>query len=222
MTQESMMTEAPTTTNEAAVITQESAKADVTSTETGKTQQVADATTTGSTDGDTKETTKTEEVKTGAPEKYEFKAPEGRNFDNEVINTFSEVAKELNLSQESAQKVLDRVGPKMVERQMAELDAIRKGWIDSSKVDKEFGGDAIDVNMSTAKKALDAFGTPELKTLLNQSGLGNHPEVIRFFFRAGKSISEDTFVGATNGAGSAKGQPRDFASQASLLYSNNK
>ena len=103
MTQESMMTEAPTTTNEAAVITQESAKADVTSTETGKTQQVADATTTGSTDGDTKETIKTEEVKDGAPEKYEFKAPEGRNFDNEVINTFSEVAKELNLSQESAQ-----------------------------------------------------------------------------------------------------------------------
>ena len=219
MTQESMMTEAPTTTNEAAVITQESAKADVTSTETGKTQQVADATTTGSTDGDTKEATKTEEVKTGAPEKYEFKAPEGRNFDNEVINTFSEVAKELNLSQESAQKVLDRVGPKMVERQMAELEAIRKGWIDSSKVDKEFGGDAIDVNMSTAKKALDAFGTPELKTLLNQSGLGNHPEVIRFFFRAGKSISEDTFVGATNGSGSAKGQPRDFASQASVMYS---
>lgn len=168
MTQESMMTEAQTTTNEAAVITQESAKADVTSTETGKNQQVSDETAVGSTDGDTKETTKTEEVKAGAPEKYEFKAPEGRNFDNEVINTFSEVAKELNLSQESAQKVLDRVGPKMVERQMAELDAIRKGWIDSSKVDKEFGGDAIDVNMSTAKKALDAFGTPELKTLLNQ------------------------------------------------------
>ncbi len=220
MTQESMMTEAPTTTNEAAVITQESAKADVTTTETGKTQQVADATTTGNADGDSKEAVKTEEVKTGAPEKYEFKAPEGRNFDNEVINTFSEVAKELNLNQESAQKVLDRVGPKMVERQMAELEKIRNGWIDSSKSDKEFGGDAITQNLSVAKKALDTFGTPELRTLLNQSGLGNHPELIRFFYRAGKTISEDSFVGTSVGAGSAKGQPRDFASQASMLYSN--
>jgi hypothetical protein len=40
---------------------------------------------------------KTEAVKAdapkGAPEKYEFKAPEGRSFDNEVISSFSEIAK---------------------------------------------------------------------------------------------------------------------------------
>jgi hypothetical protein len=33
----------------------------------------------------------------GAPENYEFKAPEGHEYDSSVINAFSEAAKELNI-----------------------------------------------------------------------------------------------------------------------------
>ena len=87
-----------------------------------------------------------------------------------------------------------------------------------SEVDKEFGGEKLSENLSTAKKALDQFGTPELRSLLNESGLGNHPEFIRFMFRAGKSISEDRYVGQANGAAPTQGRPRDFASQAAFLY----
>lgn len=46
----------------------------------------------------------------GAPEKYEFVEPEGAKFDSAVLDTFSEVAKELNLSQENAQKVYRQNG----------------------------------------------------------------------------------------------------------------
>lgn len=158
------------------------------------------------------------ETSNNAPEKYEFKAPEGRQFDAEVIGSFSEVAKELNLSQESAQKVLDRVAPKMAERQAAQLEAIRSQWTESSRSDKEFGGDKLNENLVTAKRALDSFGTPELRTLLNESGLGNHPELVRFMFRAGQSISEDRFVGSSNGSTPSKGAPRDFNSQAAAMY----
>ncbi len=220
MMQETLMTEQPAS-SEAPAVTQKTAQAEVTATETGKNQQVADATSDGDSDGNSTDATKTEEVKSGAPEKYEFKAPDGRNFDNEVMHAYSEVARELNLSQESAQKMLDRIGPKMAEQQIKDIQSVKTGWLDSSRVDKEFGGDNINTNMSTAKRALDTFGTPELKNLLNETGLGNHPEVIRFFFRAGKSISEDTFVGATSGSVPNKGNPRDFAAQASMLYSNN-
>jgi hypothetical protein len=73
-------------------------------------------------------------------------------------------------------------------------------------------------NLSVAKKALDAFGSPELRVLLEQSGLGNNPEVIRFMFRAGKAISEDSFVGRSTGAG--KPMPKDFGGFASALYTN--
>lgn len=156
----------------------------------------------------------------GAPAAYVFTASEGRTFDNEVINTYSEIARELNLSQDSAQMMLDKLGNKVRERQEQQIDAAKQGWIDSSRSDKEFGGDAIDKNMSIAKKALDTLGTPELRTLLNESGIGNHPEVIRFFFRAGKAISADSYVGPSSGAGSRPSSPRDFASQAAAMYSN--
>jgi hypothetical protein len=153
-----------------------------------------------------------------APEAYEFKAPEGRVFDSEVMASYSQVAKELNLSQESAQRLLDAVGPKMAERQMAMIEATRNGWADNSKSDREFGGEKLSENLGVAKKALDAFGTTELRTLLNETGLGNHPELIRFMFRAGKAISEDRMVSGS--ATQAKAGPRSFADLAEALYSN--
>ena len=151
-----------------------------------------------------------------APETYEFKAPEGRVFDSEVIAEYSKVAKELNLSQEAAQRVLDAVGPKLAERQAAQVEAVRNGWADNSKADKEFGGDKLTENLGVAKKALDQFGTAELRSLLNESGLGNHPEVIRFMYRAGKAISEDRIV--TGSAATAKSGPKSFADLADALY----
>jgi hypothetical protein len=154
-----------------------------------------------------------------APEKYEFKAPEGRQFDAEVLNTYSEVARELNLSQEAAQRVLDAMAPKMAERQMAQIEAVKAEWANTSKTDKEFGGEKLSENLSTAKKALDAFGTTELRTLLNESGLGNHPEVIRFMYRAGLAISEDRVVTGTKGAAKNAG-PRSFNDFADALYSS--
>ena len=158
------------------------------------------------------------DAKPTAPETYEFKAPEGRTFDSEVIAEYSKVAKELNLSQEAAQRVLDAVGPKLAERQAAQIEAVRTGWADSSKADKEFGGERLSENLSVAKKALDAFGTSELRSLLNESGLGNHPEVIRFMFRAGKAISEDSMVTGTKGEAKSA-RPRSFNDLADALYS---
>jgi hypothetical protein len=155
----------------------------------------------------------------GAPDKYEFKPVEGRTLDSETMSTFAEVAKELGLTQDSAQKILDRMAPQMAQRQQAQIEAIRTEWVEASKTDAEFGGDKIAENLAVAKKALDQFGTPELRALLNESGLGNHPEIIRLMYRAGKSISEDTYVGRSAGTG-GKPLPKSFADAASALYPN--
>lgn len=143
----------------------------------------------------------TKDAPQGAPEKYEFTPAEGYEFDPRTLGAFSEVAKELGMPQESAQKILDKMAPAMAEKEAARMDEIRNEWADAAKADKEFGGDKLTDSLASAKKALDAFGTPELKTLLNQSGLGNHPDVIRFMVRAGKAISEDGFVSGARGAG---------------------
>jgi len=128
------------------------------------------------------------------PEKYEFKAPEGREFDPAVLEQFSEVAKELKLTQEGAQKVIDKLGNAFAEKQANTLETAKAEWVQSATADKEFGGEKLNENLAVAKKALETFGTPELRALLNESGLGNHPEIIRAFYRAGKQISEDRFV----------------------------
>lgn len=152
----------------------------------------------------------------GAPEKYEdFKAPEGLAFDSNVISQFSEVAKELNLPQDKAQLLLDKMGPVLASRQVEQLQTARTEWVGQVKADKEYGGDALPENLAVAKKALDTFGTPELRTLLNESGLGDHPEVIRVFYRAGKAISEDGFVaGKPNGGANPDPAKRLFPNQA--------
>lgn len=156
----------------------------------------------------------------GAPEKYEFTPPEGKEFDAEVIGQFSDIAKELNLSQEAAQKLVETMGPKIAERQMAQIEMVRNEWAQQAQTDKEYGGEKLQENLAVAKKALDSFGTPELRALLNESGLGNNPEVIRFMFRAGKAISEDTYVGNSTGAANKSSGPQDFNAKANALYSN--
>ena len=130
----------------------------------------------------------------GAPEKYEFKAPEGAQLNEAVLGAFSEVAKDLNLTQDVAQQILDKVAPMMANQQAEAVKNVRTQWLESAKTDQEFGGDKLAANLAVAQKALAQFGTPELKTLLQESGLGNHPEIIRAFYRAGKAISEDGFV----------------------------
>ena len=69
------------------------------------------------------------------------------------------------------------------------------------KNDAEFGGANFDKNAKTAQKAFEAFGSPELKQLLNESGLGSHPELVKAFHRIGQKISEDTMESGSGGAG---------------------
>jgi hypothetical protein len=152
----------------------------------------------------------------GAPETYDFKAPEGQQFDTEVLSVFQEAAKELNLSQDAAQKILDKMAPTVQARQMQQLEQIRTDWANQATADKEYGGESLNENLAIAKKSLDAFGTPELRSLLQESGLGNHPEVIRFMFRAGKAISEDKFVGGARQGG--KDAPKSNSDYANSLY----
>ena len=182
------------------------------STEAQATAPVANADATQQTS--TESTDATAEAETGGtdaapekvvPEKYEFTQPEGVSMDTEALGEFEGLAKELKLSQEEAQRVTD-IGVKLAQKWEAkQADAIQQAaaeWAATSTADKEFGGDKLTENLAVAKKALDAFGTPELRSLLNDSRLGNHPEVIRFMVRAGKAISEDRMV--TGGAGPAK------------------
>ena len=159
----------------------------------------------------------------GAPETYEFNtkiSDDSSELDPEVVTAFGEVAKELDLPQDAAQKVLDKVAPVIQAKQAKVLEQVKTDWANDSQADKEFGGENLAENLEIAKKSLDAFGSDTLKSLLHETGFGNHPEIIRFMFKVGSAISEDSYVGNSEGAMSQGADPKDFNSIANALYSN--
>jgi hypothetical protein len=131
----------------------------------------------------------------GAPEKYaDFTVPKGIEIDKPLLEAAMPVLKELGLSQAKAQKLVDMFAARQQAADKALNDSFTNEmtqWQTKAKADKEFGGDTFDANLGKAKSAIDKFGTPELKKLLNETGIGNHPEIVRFAFRVGKLIAED-------------------------------
>ncbi|MCC7853452.1 peptidase [Klebsiella pneumoniae] len=151
---------------------------------------------TDSQDGDQPKPEK-EQKQEGAPEKYEFQAGEGVELDAEALKDFEPVARELNLTNEQAQKLVDAY-PKILagvqQRQADAWQAQTEEWAATVKADKEIGGDKLTANLGVAQRALDTFGTPALKEYLNGTGLGNHPELVKAFVKVGKAMSEDGVV----------------------------
>ncbi|QJU41340.1 peptidase [Serratia marcescens] len=133
------------------------------------------------------------EKKPAAPEKYEFSAPEGQELDANALAVFEPIAKELGLSQEQAQKLVD-IYPQIQQQQAEAWSKQVADWGEQVKADKEIGGDKFNASVGAAQRALDQFGNPELREYLNASGLGNHPALVRFCAKVGKAMAEDTFV----------------------------
>lgn len=139
---------------------------------------------------------------------------EGSDIDPAFIDSYASLAKKYGMNQENATsllkdaaEILNRMDEQTVTRQTDE-------WIEASRNDKEFGGAALDANLAIAKKAVDAYGTPEIKEFLETTGLGNHPEVIRLFYRVGKTLTEDGTVTGSTGANGI----RTFDEAAKKLY----
>lgn len=151
------------------------------------------------------QTTETQQAAPEVPESYEFKMPEGVELDKTAAEEFTAVAKEMKLTQDQAQKFAEIAAGIQQRGKEAHASAVTS-WTEATKTDKEFGGDKLQENLAIAKQAIDRFGTPELKDVLNASGLGNHPEFVRAFYRAGKLLSEDAVH-----SGRAPGASNDIA-----------
>ena len=143
---------------------------------------------------------------------FKLTAPEGmENFQGE-FDTFSSEASEwmqanpdataADALKWAAEQQAAKVGKQTQDMSEAFTKQIET-WEGEAKADKDIGGDAFDANLAVAKKAIDAFGDDALKTVLNESGLGSHPAVIKFAVKAGKGLS-DAPVLKTNGGDAKK------------------
>ncbi len=152
----------------------------------------------------------------GAPKEYEtFDMPEGMEMNEAELIAFTPVARDAELSQEQAQKVITYEAARVAEHTQSQIDAwakVNEDWKTEVRSDKELGGPAYDVTVGNAKTALKAYGTPALMDALVSTGMGNHPEFIRMFSRVGKAMGEDNL--------STGGPAEGVRSAADILYPN--
>lgn len=131
------------------------------------------------------------------PEKYEVKV-EGFEIDAPMMDALSPVFKKHGLTQAAVQELATAYAPivqAQVEKQQTQaieyFNGIKDGW--KNDTIKALGADAPK-EMAFAAKFLNKFGTPELRAVMDETGVGNHPELVKAFIKAGKSISADSFV----------------------------
>jgi hypothetical protein len=150
-----------------------------------------------------------------AVEYQDFVLPEGVEVDTQTMGEARDLLAELGLPQEQAQRLVDFYAGKI--RQFGESQAgswvkLNEKWVSDFKADREIGGDRIQETVAAAARAMERFGTPELREALIMTGAGNHPEVIRFVARVGKATAEDRFVIAGSASSGAS------RSAANVLY----
>jgi hypothetical protein len=138
----------------------------------------------------------------------DFTLPEGMTLNDGLLEQAAPLFKELGLNQEQAQKLVDFQAAQVEAGQQGQMDAfnqLKNDWVDQAKKDPEIGGDKFDETIGIAKEAMTKFGSEGLTKLLNDFGMGNHPEMIRFMANVGKLTKEDS-PGET---GNPVGKPRD-------------
>lgn len=129
-----------------------------------------------------------------------FELPEGVALDEQALGRFTPIAKELNLDQQGAQKLVSLYAEMQTEQAKQFADQVAQ-WGEQSKNDAEIGGAKFQETLKVAATGLKAFGSDEFTNLLNETGLGNHPEVIRFCHRVGMALQEDKALQPGAGTG---------------------
>ncbi len=149
------------------------------------------------------------------PDKYELNVPKDSTMDPSELDEIATYARAQGLSNEAAQKVVDRqsdILTKNHEAQVENLAEYRRTWIADTKSDKEIGGEKYDKTVELSTRVLERFGTPELQEMLDNSGFGDHPEIKRLLSRIGTAAGDDMLVVTKSQSGD------EVKSDADLFY----
>lgn len=132
---------------------------------------------------------------------YEIELPEGKEMAEEEVKSFKELAKDLGLSKEQAQKLLGKQLEQSGQQEakvQAQLAELSNQWIQKVKEDPEIGGPKLAETIQNSKLVLNKFASEEMKGIIKGAKLSNNPEFLRFLNNIGKAIGNDKFVGLDN------------------------
>ncbi len=126
--------------------------------------------------------------------------PEGVSFAPETLEAFKTLAREINLTQEQAQKLVEYESSLAVRGHADAQEEKRRTLERWAQQTRTLYGAKLEEEISFALRAADMFGGPDFRALLEDTGLGNHPVIIRMLSGVGKAIGEDSFPGGKSAA----------------------
>ena len=127
--------------------------------------------------------------------------PENMILDEAGLGEFKAIAAKYGIAPEAAQALMDLYADR-VDGWAADVQAQADAWADETRADPDIGGAKLEDALKAAGQARAKFGSKELDTLLDTTGVGNHPAVVKFFVAIGRAISEDSIeTGAARGKG---------------------
>lgn len=142
------------------------------------------------------------------PESYDFKAvelPEGMELDQELTTEFSGIAKEMGLTQGNADKLMGmgvKLSTKIQEKFEAAIKESQENQLKAYKTmlntDPEIGGANLKQALVDANVAYDKFVSDDAAALLEQTGLNNHPAIVKVFREIGKQLKNDNIRGGNS------------------------
>ena len=148
------------------------------------------------------------------PEGYEF----GDDPDNE-LEFYRNATHQLGLTQDQAQNMLDLYASVQEEQNEANDKATADFAVNSQiELKREWGAD-YDGRLDQAQRAFSQLASPEFSSLMDETGLGNHPELVKAFAKIGAMLGEDRLIVGT-GLGQSRVTPHDAKDQIQSLYSD--
>jgi hypothetical protein len=132
----------------------------------------------------------------GAPEKYvDFTLPEGRTVNKAMLEKALPIFKDLNLSQEQAQKLV-AFQTEIDAANAASYEAVRTGWRNEVVKDSTIGNGTDGLNVATNEnigkviQSLPETQRQPFKDMMNITGVGDNPVMIRALNHLAQFVTE--------------------------------
>ena len=129
-----------------------------------------------------------------SPEKYDLSEIVPENYNPSIVEEFKKKAHETGMSQEGVKKMAEWYKEVELRQHKAIKDA--RALQDDQNIlalKTEFGVN-FDNEVKNARKALDAYTDKSFRQYMDESGLGNHPALVKAFAKIGRELSEDRLV----------------------------
>ena len=134
------------------------------------------------------------------PDGYDFELGDGEQS-NDLMD-FKNVAHELGLSNNQAKMVLgiyNKVAEHDAQQEDQDYEQMNTDYL--QRIQSEWG-DSFDKNAELARRAFQNFASEEAVEVLKDTGLSNHPEILKTFARIGQVMAEsDVLPGTRNQVG---------------------